>query len=99
MKILNALKGIGGEYELNRVVGAAGGMAYIIGAHVFVAWSMAKGHEFDLVAYCAGFPTGLGLVVGATAGAVALKDRSVATAKATEAQTVRSDNAAAGHTE
>jgi hypothetical protein len=99
VKILNALKGIGGEYELNRVVGAIGGMSYIVGANSFVAWSLAKGHEFDLVGYCTAFPAGLGIVVGATAGAVALKDRSVATAKATEAQTVRSDNAAAGHTE
>lgn len=96
MKILNALKGIGGEYELNRVVGAIGGLFYIVGANAFVAWSMAKGHDFDLVGYCAGFPTGLGIVVGATAGAVALKDRSVATAKATEAQTARTEHPGAG---
>lgn len=27
-----ALKGIGGQYELNRVVGVFGGVAYIVGA-------------------------------------------------------------------
>lgn len=83
----NALKGIGGEYELNRVVGAFGGIAYIVGANGFVAWHLVRGGEFDLIAYCAAFPGGLGVVVGAIAGAVALKDRNVAVAKQTEAST------------
>lgn len=83
----NALRGIGGEFELNRVVGALGGVTYIAGAHAFVAWHIARGGQFDLIAYCAAFPGGLGVVVGSIAGAVALKDRQVAAAKVTEAST------------
>lgn len=82
--ILDALKGISGQFELNRVVGAFGGIAYVLGAHIFVGWNMVKGREFDLIAYCAAFPTGLGVVVGAIAGAVAWKDKGVATAKVME---------------
>ena len=90
----NALKGIGGEYEINRLLGAIGCVAYIVGAHAFVAWNLALGREFDLTAYCLAFPSGLGVAVGSIAGAVALKDRSVAAAKATEAKT-KSDSAGA----
>lgn len=82
--LLNALRGISGEFELNRVVGAFGGFAYVIGANGFVAWGMIKGREFDLIAYCTAFPGGLAVVVGAIAGAVAWKDKGVATAKVME---------------
>ena len=87
MKILNMLKGISGEFEVNRVVGATGASIYIVGAHAFVAWNMLEGRAFDLTAYCLAFPSGLGVAIGSIAGAVAVKDRSVATAKATQAQT------------
>lgn len=80
----NALRGIGGEFELNRVVGALGGFAYVVGAHGFIAWHLVRGGQFDLIAYCAAFPAGLGVVVGSIAGAVAIKDRNVASAKVTE---------------
>lgn len=83
--ILSALKGIGGEFELNRVVGAIGGLAYINGALAFVAWDvMVKGRPFDLIAFCAAFPGGLAVIVAAIAGAVSVKDRGVATAKVIE---------------
>lgn len=81
MNITSALKGIGGEFEINRVIGAVGGLAYVAGANVFVAWNLIEGRPFDLVAYCAAFPAGLGVVIGAVAGAVAYKDKGVATAK------------------
>lgn len=80
----NALRGIGGEYEINRLVGAFGGVSYIVGAHAFIAWHMARGGEFDLIAYCAAFPGGLGVAVASIAGAVAIKDRNVASAKVIE---------------
>lgn len=83
----NALKGVGGEFEINRVLGAAGCAAYIVGANAFVAWNLLEGRPFDLTAYCIAFPSGLGVAVGSLAGAVALKDRSVAAARATEAKT------------
>lgn len=85
--LTQALKGIGGEFEINRLVGAVGGFAYILGVHVFVTWNMAVGREFDLTEYCIAFPGGLAVVVGSIAGAVAIKDRNVATAKKTEAET------------
>lgn len=83
----NAIRGIGGEPELNRVIGAFGGFAYVVGAHVFIAAKMIDGGGFDLTEYCLAFPGGLAVVVGSIAGAVALKDRNVAAAKATEATT------------
>ena len=86
--ISNALKGIGGDYELNRVVGAIGGLAYIFGVHVFIGWDViVKGRAFDVVAYCLAFPGGLAAVVGAIAGAVKWKDKGVAEARAIEQNT------------
>lgn len=88
MNIFDALKGIGGQPELNRIVGALGGFSYIVGANSFVAYeTFVKGKEFNLTEYCIAFPGGLGVVVGGIAGAVALKDRQVAKAKETEATT------------
>lgn len=84
----NMLRGIGGEFEITRVVGAAGATAYIICANGFVAWNVLhSGQVFDVTAYCLAFPTGLGVAVGSIAGAAAVKDRNVATAKATQAAT------------
>lgn len=74
-------KGTGGEYEVNRFVGGVGVMAYIVAVPVFQAWNMHEGRPFDVVAFCAAYPTGLGLAIGAIAGAVAIKDRNVAKAK------------------
>ncbi len=81
MNLLNMLRGISGEFEVNRVVGAAGAATYIVSTPIFVAWEILYNHrEFDLIAWCAAYPGGLAVAVGAIAGAVALKDRSVATA-------------------
>lgn len=81
MKILNMLRGISGEFEINRVVGAFGAATYIVCTNVFVAWDMLyHGRQFELIAYCTAFPGGLAIAVGAIAGAVAIKDRNVATA-------------------
>lgn len=79
--ITNALKGIGGEFELNRLVGAFGGVTYIVGANGFVVWNFIREKEFDLISYCTAFPGGLAVVVGSIAGAVAIKDRNVASAR------------------
>lgn len=81
----NALRGISGEFELNRVVGAIGGLGFINGALLFTAWDvMWKGREFDIVAFCTAFPGGLGIIVASIAGATAYKDKGVATAKVIE---------------
>lgn len=74
-------KGSSGEYEVNRFVGAIGVLVYIVAAPAFVAWNMALGREFDLIAFCTAYPAGLGVAIGAIAGAVAIKDRNVAKAK------------------
>jgi uncharacterized membrane protein AbrB (regulator of aidB expression) len=81
MNLSNMLKGLGGEFEINRVVGALGSVVYIVGAHGFVGWNMWHGEKFNLTEYCIAFPGGLAVCVGAIAGAVALKDRQVATAQ------------------
>lgn len=93
MKILEALKGIGGGYEINRMVGALGATAYIGGANAFVWWDVVHlGHGFNVTEYCIAFPAGLGVAIGAIAGAVAVKDRNVATARVTSAKADSADN-------
>lgn len=80
-----ALRGIGGAYELNRLVGFFGGVVYVIGAHAFVGYEVFwLGREFDLTAYCLAFPGGLAVVAGGTAAAISLKDRHVASSKVIE---------------
>lgn len=77
-----ALRGIGGEYEIARVLGGFGAMAYCICANGFVGYEViVAGREFDITAYCLAFPGGLVAIIGAAAGAVALKDRNVASSK------------------
>lgn len=78
----NLLRGSGGDYELNRVVGFIGGIAYVAFANFFTWYQVVwKQTEFDITAYCLAFPGGLAVVAGGTAVAVAVKDRNVATSK------------------
>jgi hypothetical protein len=84
-KISNALKGVGGEFELNRIVGFFGGISYVIGTHVFVGYDVfCVGKAFDITSYCLAFPSGLAVVAGGTAAAISLKDRNVASSKVIE---------------
>jgi hypothetical protein len=76
--ILNALKGIGGEFEVQRVLGAVGTLVYVVSAPAFVAVGKIQA-SFE--AFCLAYPAGLAACIGATAGAIALKDRNVASAK------------------
>lgn len=82
LSILNALKGIGGEYEVQRVLGAFGTLAYSITAPVFVAVGTIK--DVSLTEFSLAFPAGLAACIGATAGAISLKDRNVAASKVIE---------------
>lgn len=83
--LTEALKGISGEFELSRLVGFIGGVAYTICANAFVAYEVIwLGKDFDVTAYCLAFSGGLAAIVTGTAGAVAIKDRNVASAKVTE---------------
>jgi hypothetical protein len=82
--LTNALRGIGGEFELNRIVGLMAGIGYTVGALGFTAWNMLEGRPFDVVAFCASFSGGAAVITGGTAAAVAIKDRNVASAKVIE---------------
>jgi hypothetical protein len=77
--LTDALRGISGEFEVQRVLGAFGTTIYAISAPVFVAIGVIK--NVSLTEFCLAYPSGLAACVGATAGAIALKDRQVATAK------------------
>lgn len=80
--LTNALRGIGGEFEVNRVVGAFGATAYVVCGNFFVAYNVCwLKQPFNITEYCLAFPGGLAVAVGAIAGAVAVKDRQVATAQ------------------
>lgn len=81
MTILNALKGVTGEFEIQRVLGATGTLVYIVTAPALV-WARIVAVSFE--GFCLAFPAGLAACVGATAGAIALKDRQVARAKVVE---------------
>lgn len=81
MKIFDALKGIGGEFEIQRVLGALGTVVYVVSAPAFI-W--AGKVEATLESFCIVYPGGLAACIGATAGAIALKDRNVAKAKVIE---------------
>ena len=59
------LRGPSGGYELTRGLGAFGGVVYVIGAQVFVAWEIHLGRGFDLTTYCLAFPSGLAAILAA----------------------------------
>jgi len=81
----DALRGVNGRFEINRVVGGFGAMAYCLSANAFVAWQVMIEHrEFDITAYCLSFPAGLAAVIAAISGGAAHKDKGVAAARAIE---------------
>lgn len=79
----SALKGAGGDYEISRVIGGFGALAYCLCANAFVGWQLVKSGEFDVTAYCLAFPGGLAGIIAAAAGSAAVKDRQSAIAKVT----------------
>lgn len=88
MQITNILRGIGGEFEITRVLGAIGVAIYIAAANAFESYEVFwLGKDFDVVAYCTAFPTGLGVAIAVISTAAGVKDRNVALAQKTTAQT------------
>lgn len=81
MKLLNALKGIGGEFEVQRVLGAFGTIVFIASAPALV-WAGKIVASFD--SFCLAYPAGIAACLAATAGSIALKDRNVAASKVIE---------------
>lgn len=85
MPFESALRGIGGQFEITRVLGGFGALAYCVCVNAFVGWEvLIDGKTFELVAYCAAFPAGLIAIIGAAAGAASWKDKGVASAKVIE---------------
>lgn len=83
----NALRGIGGEYEVQRILGALGTLTYTIAVPAFVAFG--KFGDVSTTEFCLAYPGGLAACIGATAGAIAIKDRSVASAKVIEKEAAK----------
>lgn len=83
MSLFNALRGISGEFEVQRILGALGTIVYVVAGPTFMAIDVIK--DVSLTEFSLAYPTGLAACIGATAGAIALKDRQVATAKVIEA--------------
>jgi len=87
MNILNALKGISGEFEIGRVLLASGGAAAIITPIAFQAadmiWHSAR---FDVTAWCLAYPGGLAAISGFGVFSIGNKDKAVAAARQTQAQ-------------
>jgi hypothetical protein len=77
----SALRGVGGDYEISRVIGGFGALAYCVCANAFVAWQLVQAREFDVTAYCLAFPGGLAAIIAAAAGSAAVKDRQSATSR------------------
>lgn len=86
MSLLDALKGINGQYEIQRILGAFGTVVYVVCAPALV-WAEKVTATLDT--FCLVYPAGLGVCIGATAGAIALKDRQVASAKVTEKEAAK----------
>lgn len=87
MNFPKILRGVTGEPELVRSLGALGVGVYIVAAHGFVIWNMARGVAFDITAYCLAFPGGLTTIIAGVGTAAGFKDKAVAQARATETQT------------
>ena len=91
MSALNMLKGIGGEYELGRVVGAVGGFNYVLWPPIFQAWALYNGQAWDSAAFCAAYGGGLALAAAGIGAMISLKDRGVASSRQVVAQPPLSD--------
>jgi hypothetical protein len=82
----NILRGIGGEFEIGRVSLAIGGLFAVLSPIAFEIWEMGwKNGHFDVTAWCTAYPGGLVLLVTGGVLAIGSKEKSVATAKVTQA--------------
>ena len=80
--ILNVVRGLNGTVELNRLSLFLAALGYIFGTLIF-QWRAISDDPgaFDVTAFCLAFGGGFAALIGGGAGAVALKDRQVATSK------------------
>lgn len=75
------IRGLNGTIELNRLSLFLAALGYVFGTLGFQAWAMSGGADFDVTAFCLAFGGGFAALIGGGAGAVAIKDRGVATSK------------------
>lgn len=85
MSLINSLKGITGEFDVGRMLGASGGASYVVCPPVFQAWALYKGQPFDPAAFCAAYGGGLAVAATGIGALIAIKDRGVAAARLTVA--------------
>lgn len=75
------IRGLNGTIELNRLSLFLAALGYVFGTLGFQAYALRSGSDFDVTAFCLAFGGGFAALIGGGAGAVAIKDRNVATAK------------------
>ena len=91
MSLTNMLRNINGEIELGRVLLAGSGIAAIVSPIAFQVWDMIKGAHFDVAAWCAAYPAGLGVLNGVGVFSIGKKEKDVAVARQTQALPPLSD--------
>jgi hypothetical protein len=88
MKITNILKGIGGEFEIGRVSLVVGGAFAVLSPIAFEVYEIGwNGGHFDVAAWCLAYPGGLAALVSGGVFAIGNKEKQVAAAQQTVAQT------------
>jgi hypothetical protein len=88
MKILNVLRGLGGEFEIGRVSLAVGGFFAVTSPIAFEIYELGwNGGHFDVVTWCLAYPGGLVALVSGGIFAIGHKDKQVAVARLTESTT------------
>ncbi len=80
----NFLRGIGGEFEIGRVLLAASGLSAIVSPIAFqLLFMIHNGWKFNVTEWCIAYPGGLAALAGIGVFSIGQKDKGVATAKAT----------------
>lgn len=86
MKILDILRGVGGQFEIGRVSLVVGGFFAVtspIGFEIYeIGWN---GGHFDVTSWCLAYPGGLVALVAGGVFAIGNKDKQVASAQTTAA--------------
>lgn len=86
MKILDILRGVGGQFEIGRVSLVVGGFFAVTSPIAFEVYEIGwNGGHFDVTAWCLAYPGGLVALVTGGVLAIGSKDKSVAAARTVEA--------------
>jgi hypothetical protein len=85
------LQNTSGEFEVGRSLLVGSSAAAIFSPICFQIWDMLKGAHFDVAAWCAAYPAGLGILNGFGVFAIGRKEVAVAQARQMVAQPPLSD--------